>query len=182
LEKKKATNRKQFHCNVEGCEKPHRRNGYCANHSQQYKRNTLGIYPHSKLCTVEGCFKKHYTKGKCLRHYSRIHSKQLRIINNAKVDNAFKEGADTTKLYRSSDAVKLAIKKAFGDRCMNCGWDKAGCDGHHIIPLKKGGLNTIENISVLCPNCHRLAHRNILTEEHLRNIHPTSVEPKETQQ
>lgn len=182
MEKKKRTCRKQFHCNVEGCEKPHRRNGYCANHSQQYKNGTLGVYPHSKLCTVDGCFKKHFSKGMCIAHYGRIRSAKQRKIDNEKITGVLKEGTNTSKMYRSSESVKRIVRRTFGDKCMECGWDKAACDGHHIIPSSQGGLNTIENIVILCPNCHRLAHRNILTVERLKEIHPTSVEPKELQQ
>jgi 5-methylcytosine-specific restriction endonuclease McrA len=47
--------------------------------------------------------------------------------------------------------------------CSNCGWKEAACDIHHILPLKKGGKNEHKNLTVLCPNCHRLAHNNILT-------------------
>ncbi|MBB1125910.1 HNH endonuclease [Thiospirillum jenense] len=29
---------------------------------------------------------------------------------------------------------------------------------HHIIPLKEGGEDTIDNVVALCPNCHRKRH------------------------
>ncbi|TOH95879.1 hypothetical protein CGI69_24690 [Vibrio parahaemolyticus] len=29
---------------------------------------------------------------------------------------------------------------------------------HHVIPLKDGGSDTVENVKALCPNCHREAH------------------------
>ncbi|EGQ8195940.1 HNH endonuclease [Vibrio parahaemolyticus] len=29
---------------------------------------------------------------------------------------------------------------------------------HHIIPLSKGGLDSLENVISLCPNCHREIH------------------------
>jgi len=29
---------------------------------------------------------------------------------------------------------------------------------HHIIPLAEGGLDIIENVAALCPNCHRKMH------------------------
>jgi 5-methylcytosine-specific restriction endonuclease McrA len=42
--------------------------------------------------------------------------------------------------------------------CSNCGWDEASCDIHHILPRSKGGKDADDNLAVLCPNCHRLAH------------------------
>lgn len=29
---------------------------------------------------------------------------------------------------------------------------------HHIKPLKDGGTNDLKNLTVLCPNCHKLIH------------------------
>lgn len=48
--------------------------------------------------------------------------------------------------------------------CSNCGWyvDGAVGDIHHIIEQKKGGSNEHDNLSYLCPNCHRLVHSGII--------------------
>lgn len=46
--------------------------------------------------------------------------------------------------------------------CSNCGWNLATCDYHHIIPRSKNGTDDWWNITYLCPNCHRLAHEEIL--------------------
>lgn len=54
--------------------------------------------------------------------------------------------------------------------CEVCGWDKAARDSHHIIPVKDGGENTAKNIVTLCPNCHRLAGRNLISQEQLTKI------------
>jgi 5-methylcytosine-specific restriction endonuclease McrA len=51
--------------------------------------------------------------------------------------------------------------------CLNCGWKEGPRDVHHIISLSKGGTHTLNNIITLCPNCHRLAHRNLLSEGNL---------------
>jgi hypothetical protein len=58
--------------------------------------------------------------------------------------------------------------------CSACGWNESVCDLHHIIPKSKGGTNDHTNLTVLCPNCHRLAHDNKITkfvslEEHVGN-------------
>ncbi len=62
-------------------------------------------------------------------------------------------------VYRSKHAWAKAVRKKLGKICVLCGWDKAPCDVHHKIRRSKGGRNTICNGIVLCPNCHRLAHR-----------------------
>ena len=43
-----------------------------------------------------------------------------------------------------------------------------GLNYHHIIPVSEGGSSDEENIVVLCPNCHKMAHAGILTEEELK--------------
>lgn len=51
--------------------------------------------------------------------------------------------------------------------CMRCKWAEGPRDVHHIIPVSEGGKNTMMNLITLCPNCHRLAHRNLLSKEEL---------------
>ena len=65
----------------------------------------------------------------------------------------------TERIYKQKHAWSRAAKLRFGDRCQNCGWNKAPCDVHHKIPRKRGGENTMSNAIVLCPNCHREQHR-----------------------
>jgi predicted HNH restriction endonuclease len=60
--------------------------------------------------------------------------------------------------YRTRGGWSKAALKHYGNRCEICGWDKARCDVHHRKPKSKGGLHTIRNAIVLCPNCHRVTH------------------------
>lgn len=62
------------------------------------------------------------------------------------------------RIYKTKRAWALAILRIKGNKCERCGWDKAPCDIHHKIPRSQGGKNTIDNGSVLCPNCHRVEH------------------------
>lgn len=54
--------------------------------------------------------------------------------------------------------------------CANCGWQEGPRDVHHILPVCKGGKNEMINLITLCPNCHRLAHRNLLSEDKLKEL------------
>lgn len=60
--------------------------------------------------------------------------------------------------YKTRHGWAKAAIKHYGNRCETCGWDKARCDVHHRKPKALGGLHTIANAIVLCPNCHRLEH------------------------
>lgn len=52
--------------------------------------------------------------------------------------------------------------------CSICGWDECSCDIHHIIELSKGGLDSLDNLISLCPNCHRKAHNGLFELEYLK--------------
>lgn len=50
------------------------------------------------------------------------------------------------------------IIKRLKVKCVICGWNKANCDIHHIVPRKEGGNNDNSNLVFVCPNCHRMIH------------------------
>ena len=81
---------------------------------------------------------------------------------------------------------------AFGCKCAVCGWsipdwkpgyDKVyhshGCAFHHIVPVCEGGTNTEENIVLLCPNCHTMAHAGLLTRDELSRLTFTKAQAAE---
>ncbi|WP_299560735.1 HNH endonuclease signature motif containing protein [uncultured Sulfitobacter sp.] len=74
-----------------------------------------------------------------------------------------------TRTYRRNpDVVAEALYKARG-MCGDCKGEapflrKDGTpflEVHHILPLGDGGLDAVENVIALCPNCHRRAHFGI---------------------
>ena len=67
-------------------------------------------------------------------------------------------------IYDMSSRTRSKVIKRMKLGCFNCGWDKAHCDIHHIVPSSAGGLDSHDNLTVLCPNCHRLAHENKITK------------------
>ena len=36
--------------------------------------------------------------------------------------------------------------------------------GHHLIPVKRGGQDTLDNIRVLCFNCHQIIDNGTLSQ------------------
>ena len=44
-----------------------------------------------------------------------------------------------------------------GYKCGNCG-GAIGLMVHHIVPLSKGGTNSLGNLRTLCEECHRKLH------------------------
>jgi len=61
-----------------------------------------------------------------------------------------------------------AIKK-YGNSCELCGYTLA-VDTHHIIPKHDGGAHEINNLMVICPNCHALITRKIFVIKNRKSI------------
>ena len=55
--------------------------------------------------------------------------------------------------------VQEAVYKRDGGKCMFCG-NRRNLEFDHIIPLAKGGSNTINNIQLLCQKCNRQKSSN----------------------
>lgn len=86
-----------------------------------------------------------------------------KIVAQKKIAGAWNEGKSYTILqgehcYKTRHGWAKAAIKHYGNKCEKCGWDRARCDAHHRILKSKGGLHTIKNAIVLCPNCHRIEH------------------------
>ena len=62
--------------------------------------------------------------------------------------------------YKTRHGWAIAAIRHYGNKCERCGWDKARCDVHHREHKARGGLHTLSNAIVLCPNCHRIEHEN----------------------
>ena len=73
----------------------------------------------------------------------------------------------TTYVFRRNpDVVAEALIRANG-LCEHCGAkapffrssDRTPyLEVHHVVPMSSGGLDTLENVMALCPNCHRKMH------------------------
>ena len=69
-----------------------------------------------------------------------------------------------------TNSVRREIHKKFGFACTNCGVmfyqefpsgvmvPKFFGERHHIIPLEEGGLDTFDNQTLVCKECHKLIH------------------------
>lgn len=69
---------------------------------------------------------------------------------------------DGGNCYKTRHGWAIAAIRKYGNKCEICGWDKARCDVHHRIPKSVGGLHTLQNAIVLCPNCHRETHNEMV--------------------
>ena len=70
----------------------------------------------------------------------------------------------------------LAINK-YGDKCELCTYNLT-IDVHHILPKHKGGPHEIDNLMILCPNCHALVTRDFIKLKNRKNIPKAQKEVK----
>lgn len=76
---------------------------------------------------------------------------------------------------------------AFECKCAICGWSipqwrpgyekheyAGGCEVHHIVPISQGGTEESDNLILLCPNCHKMAHVGIIAREQLKTFAKTN--------
>jgi len=54
--------------------------------------------------------------------------------------------------------------------CSRCSWNESTCDIHHINGRKINDPHNHKNLCILCPNCHRLAHNNLINKNELINL------------
>jgi predicted HNH restriction endonuclease len=78
-----------------------------------------------------------------------------------------------TEYQRNPAVVKAARRRADGtcEKCHKLAPFMRKSDGvpylevHHVKPLSRGGLDTIDNAIAVCPNCHREIHDSINSGE-----------------
>ena len=66
--------------------------------------------------------------------------------------------------------LKTIIKFLKNIPCELCQWDKTTRDLHHIIEVSNGGTNELNNLLCVCPNCHRMIHNNLISEDDIKNV------------
>lgn len=65
--------------------------------------------------------------------------------------------------------IRMQAIKKYGAKCELCGYELV-VESHHILPRKRGGLHEINNLMVLCPNCHALITRRYLNLKSRKDI------------
>jgi hypothetical protein len=120
----------------------------------------------NKTCGSEGALSLH--ERSCVDNLLRVPG----TFYGRKHSEASKKKQSTYKLtldkfpetiYNVSSRTKSKVIERLNKGCSNCGWNEAICDLHHIIAKSNGGSDSHDNLALICPNCHRLAHTGKLT-------------------
>lgn len=88
------------------------------------------------------------------------------------------ESKNKKKIRAEQTTIKKRIlKRQKIAHCEYCGnKTKEILQIHHIEPIAKGGNNNLDNLIILCPNCHKSAHAGIIKKDEL---HKLKISPKE---
>lgn len=78
-----------------------------------------------------------------------------------RLNDPINESAFTPSRERIPDEVKVAVWRRDGGVCVKCG-SRNNLEYDHIIPLSKGGSNTVRNIELLCQACNRIKSDKIV--------------------
>ena len=116
-------------------------------------------------------------------------STSLEELEEARVQfSESKRLARERHFFSRNSALGRAAKEKYGSRCQVCGFsfeDRYGALGrgyiecHHLNPLSERSdsetvtiLTSLEEVRVLCANCHRMIHRRrpALSVEELREV------------
>jgi len=172
-------------CKIKGCKKltlyKNTKNPYCSMHLARIRRHG---YPELKKDAYRSLEKlphqiiDNFIKNNWRKIMDKEIAKELR-------KKGFKGATQWTVKYRrrklgfkkylSGDVLKhkawvrtQAIRK-YGNKCELCGY-RLSLDVHHIMPKKEGGQHEINNLMVLCPNCHAFITRKIFTFKARKDI------------
>lgn len=110
------------------------------------KRTNKKPKPNCLNCnTVLNRYNSKYCNSKCQQDFQWNEKKKL--ILNGTLNNA--------------NAIKKYLIELYGEKCMECGWDKKNKYSNKIpIELEhidgNSNNNNLDNCKILCPNCHSL--------------------------
>lgn len=114
-----------------------------------------------------------FCSDRCAKGFS---TSKARTAINEKVSNSLfgkryavhhKNIDEINSILQISSRTVAKILKRAGVGCVLCGWNLASLDLHHVIPVAKGGSDEHQNLVIVCPNCHRMAHEEIYSQDEL---------------
>lgn len=155
-------------CSVDGCNRAHRRRGWCATHYSRWRQSgdvqahipIESIVRRNPLCVIEGCGQPHLALGYCVMHYGRLRKngdpRIKTLIDRPDPVCQFEEcqAVATARGLCSKHYTRLRIhgdpsislrRQLANERCKVDGCDRATkclglCAGHYVRLRKTGDV------------------------------------------
>ena len=164
-------------CQVAGCRKPrtyhHTTHPYCEMHKARFRRHGhFGLRDKSfhKLEKLPHEGVDQFIRGNTHQMLDRQIAEHLRSqgVGGATVWTVkYRRRRLGIRKYASGDLrkhkawVRRQALRKYGKRCELCDY-RLFVETHHIVPKHRGGLHEVENLMVVCSNCHTLFTRGYL--------------------
>lgn len=104
------------------------------------------------LTIIQSNFKGIYAM---IKSFNSLHNKRSKYFNKKYYNKGKEDWAE----------LSAKCKQRAGYRCQKCKKDfnskRYLLEAHHIIPLSKGGRNTLSNLICLCRSCHNKQHSHL---------------------
>lgn len=150
----------------------------------QCKNEFQSLDKRRKFCSRK-CSNIHSNTGRILSEESKqkvSDSLKIRNKNNpqTKIDKekqSIRIGKTTKGKYKNPENIlelskrtitKILLRLKIG--CSQCGWNETICDIHHINGREINDPHNHNNLTYICPNCHRKCHNNLIPKENLINL------------
>lgn len=105
-----------------------------------------------------------------------------RLMCNARITGLLFNGPGRPlwcgRTRRTVNSAQLKALQLRDKKCIGCGAHPSMCQAHHIVPWSQGGRTDLDNLTLVCYQCHHKIHDNnwqIVTENdklHLRPPNP----------
>jgi len=142
----------------------------CANraHSRALKEDSARYQAGRAAIVCRGCGKTfHASPHRAAK--ARFCSKACLFLHRFSPQGGDAPGAPGAFISNNLTTARENARQFLGRKCLVCGFD-ACVETHHILSRRDRGTNRIENLIVLCPNHHKMAHLGLIAPEELRRI------------
>jgi len=104
--------------------------------------------------------------SKALKGRKQVYKKDQSIT----VGNAVKTGKKVKSIFELSSRTISKLLQRLNIGCCICDWKESSCDIHHINGRKIEDPHNHKNLTILCPNHHRMIHNKRLDKSLLKTI------------
>ena len=138
---------------------PHALSGF-SNLLDEWRAKKDGL---KKYCIYRGIvykFDREYNTEEMLLQILELEDKERRGFERLKRRFELSQKEEEVGRERIPEEVRIAVWRRDEGKCVRCG-SREKLEYDHIIPVSKGGNNTIRNIELLCESCNRKKHDKI---------------------
>ena len=131
-------------CSIEGCVRKHYGHGHCKLHYTRWKRwgsphhlqRPQKLEP-GQLCAAPGCTRRVKAKDLCALHYEREYH--------------YAKSAKYKRRYLLTEPIPKGFQK---EPCCQACNSIENLEIEHILPVSRGGDNSLGNLTTLCRFCN----------------------------